>query len=147
MALQRFHRYVSWCAYCYMTNVVKTDHAVANLLSYNLTYNIDEKYIEKNYLLFSLVIKYSPSVSCNINVMGINDIVKTCSLKITTITSSFIPIETHWGPLGPVAYESYHCVSLKNGFPLKLYVFHKNIVLHNIMCETNWIVIRTKFYW
>ena len=32
------------------------------------------------------MIKYSPSVSCDINnVMGINTIVKTCSVKITTI--------------------------------------------------------------
>ena len=40
------------------------------------------------------------------------------------------------GLLGPVAYNSY-CVSLKNYFPLKLYVFLKNIVLHNIIGETN----------
>ena len=30
--------YVSWCEYCYMTKVVKTDHALANLLSYNCRY-------------------------------------------------------------------------------------------------------------
>ena len=29
---------------------------------------------------------------------------------------------------------------------MKRYVFLKNIVLHNIVCETNWIVITTKFY-
>ena len=59
---------------------------------------------------------------------------------------SFNPKETSWGLKGPVAYISYHCVSLKNRFVLKRYVFLKNIVLHNIICETNWIVITTKFY-
>ena len=54
--------------------------------------------------------------------------------------------ETSWGLKGPVAYISYHCVSLKNRFLLKRYVFLKNIVLHNIICETKWIVITTKFY-
>ena len=56
------------------------------------------------------------------------------------------PKETYWGLKGPVAYISYDWVSLKNRFLLKRYVFHKNIVLHNIVCETNWIVITTKFY-
>ena len=56
------------------------------------------------------------------------------------------PKETSWGLKGPVAYISYHCVSLKNRFLLKRYVFLRNIVLHNIICETNWIVITTKFY-
>ena len=56
------------------------------------------------------------------------------------------PKKTSWGLKGPVAYISYHCVSLKNRFLLKRYVFLKNIVLHNIMCETNSIVITTKFY-
>ena len=56
------------------------------------------------------------------------------------------PKETSWGLKGPVAYISYHCVSLKNRFLLKRYVFLKNIVLQNIMCETNWIVITTTFY-
>ena len=37
--------------------------------------------------------------------------------------------ETSWGLEGPVAYISYHCVSLKNRFLSKCYV------LHNIMCE------------
>ena len=58
----------------------------------------------------------------------------------------FNPKETSWGLKGPVAYISYHCISLKNRFLLKRYVFPKDIVLHNIMCETNWIVITTKFY-
>ena len=59
-----------------------------------------------------------------------------------------IPKEISWGLSGPVAYKSYHFVSIRNRFPLKLYVYIKNIVLHNIMCETNWIVIviRTQFY-
>ena len=48
--------------------------------------------------------------------------------------------------LCPVGYKSYQCVSLRNRFPLKLYVFLKNIVLHSIMCETSWTVIRTQFY-
>ena len=56
------------------------------------------------------------------------------------------PKGTSWGLKGPVAYISLHCVSLKNRYLLKRYVFLKNIVLHNIMCETNWIVITTKFY-
>ena len=30
--------YLSWCEYCYMTKVVKTDYALAKLLSYNCTY-------------------------------------------------------------------------------------------------------------
>ena len=61
----------------------------------------------------------------------------------------FNPKETSWGLFGlkgPVAYISYHSVSLKNRFLLKRYVFLENIVLHNIMCEINWIVITTKFY-
>ena len=47
------------------------------------------------------------------------------------------PKATSWGLKGPIAFISYHCVSLKNRFLLKRYVFLKNIVLHNIMCETN----------
>ena len=58
----------------------------------------------------------------------------------------FNPKKTFWGLRGPVAYISYDCESLKNRFLLKRYVFLKNIVLHNIMCETNWSVITTKFY-
>ena len=54
--------------------------------------------------------------------------------------------ETSCGILGPVAYKSYHCVSAWYRIPLKLYVFLENIVLHNIIGETNWIVIRTQFY-
>ena len=52
-----------------------------------LTYKIDENYGEKNRdLLFSRMIKYSPSVSCDMNnVAGINDIVNPLSVKITTI--------------------------------------------------------------
>ena len=30
--------YFSWCEYCYMTKIVKTDHALARLLSYNCRY-------------------------------------------------------------------------------------------------------------
>ena len=56
------------------------------------------------------------------------------------------PKVTSWGFLGPVAYKSYHCVSVRNRFPLKLYVSLNNVVLQNIMRETNWIVIRTQLY-
>ena len=58
------------------------------------------------------------------------------------------PEETSWDLLGPMAYKSHHCVSVRNCFPLPLkrYVFLKNIVLHNIVCETNWIEMRTQFY-
>ena len=30
--------YLSWCKYCYMTKIVKTDYAMAKLLSYNCRY-------------------------------------------------------------------------------------------------------------
>ena len=30
--------YLSWCEYCYMTKAVKTDEALAKLLSYNCRY-------------------------------------------------------------------------------------------------------------
>ena len=30
--------YLSWCKYCYMTKIVKTDYAMAKLLSYNCKY-------------------------------------------------------------------------------------------------------------
>ena len=67
---------------------------------------------------------------------------------------SYVQFETHhkefqiflskisWGLLGPVSFKSYHCVPVRNRFALKLYVLVKNIVLSNIMCEINWIVIR-----
>ena len=53
-----------------------------------LAYKIEEKFGEKDYkLLFSRMIKYSPSVSCDINnTIAINTIVKTCSVKLTTAT-------------------------------------------------------------
>ena len=39
---------------------------------------------------YSRMMKYSPSFSCDRdNVMGMNVIVKTCSVKITTIASNF----------------------------------------------------------
>ena len=43
-----------------------------------------------------------------------------------------------------MAFKSYHCVSVRNRFPLKLDVIPKNIILHNVMCETHWIAIRTQ---
>ena len=53
-----------------------------------LAYKIEEKFGEKDYkLLFSRIIKYSPSVSCDINnITAINTIVKTCWVKLTTAT-------------------------------------------------------------
>ena len=56
-----------------------------------LAHKIEEKYGEKKFkLLFSRMITYSPSVSCDMNnVTGINMIVKTCPVKITTIESKF----------------------------------------------------------
>ena len=57
----------------------------------------------------------------------------------------FNPKETFRGLLSPLAYDAYHCWSTRNHFPLKFYTFLKNIVLHNIMCETNSIVLRTQF--
>ena len=30
--------YLSWCKYCYMIKIVKTDYAMAKLLSYNCKY-------------------------------------------------------------------------------------------------------------
>ena len=72
-----------------------------------LIYKIEEKYGEKNYsLLFSRIIKYSPSVSCDIsNVTGINDIVKTSSVKITTIASNFKDIYIIKPPLPTDVFE------------------------------------------
>ena len=54
------------------------------------TYKMMKKYDEKNHdLLFLRMIKYSHSVSCDINtVKGLSDIVKPCSVTIMTITSS-----------------------------------------------------------
>ena len=51
-------------------------------------YEIEEKFGEKDHkLLFTRMIKYSPSVSCDINnITAINTIVKTCSVNITTAT-------------------------------------------------------------
>ena len=45
------------------------------------------------------------------------------------------PKETSWGLKGPVTDNSYNCAAIKNNFPLILYVFLKNIVLHYIMQE------------
>ena len=46
------------------------------------------------------MIEYNPSGSCDINIVtGINDIVKTCSGKITTMTSSFKDICINKPPL------------------------------------------------
>ena len=66
-----------------------------------------EKYGEKNYnLLFSRMIKYSPSVSCDINdVTGINAIVKTYSVKITTIANNFKDVCINKPPLHTDVFE------------------------------------------
>ena len=72
-----------------------------------LTYKIDEKHIEKNYnLLFSRMIKYRVSVSCDINnVTEVNAIVKTRSMKITIITSNFKDICINKPPLATEVFE------------------------------------------
>ena len=72
-----------------------------------LAYKIEETYDEKNYnLLFSRFIKYSPSVSRDISdVTGINKIVKTCSLKITTIASKFKDAHVNNPPLPTDVFE------------------------------------------
>ena len=44
--------------------------------------------VSKYNLLFSLIIKYYPPVSCDINnAIDMNDIVKSCSVKIMSVTS------------------------------------------------------------
>ena len=52
-----------------------------------LTYNIDGKYGEKNHdLLFSHMIKYSPSLPCDINnITLVNDIVKPCCALFNSV--------------------------------------------------------------
>ena len=64
------------------------------LKRFGLAYKIEEKCGEKiSNLLFSRMTKNSPSVSCDMNnVTGINVIVKTCSVKITTIANKDIYI-------------------------------------------------------
>ena len=74
-----------------------------------LTYKIDEKYGEKNYnLLFSHMIKYSPSVSCDIN--NGTAIVKTCSVKITAITNSFKDICINKPPLPTDVFDDVNTI-------------------------------------
>ena len=72
-----------------------------------LAYKIEENYGEKIFkLLFSRMIKYSPSVSCDMNnVTGINTIVKTCSVKITTIASKFKDTRINKPPLPTDVFE------------------------------------------
>ena len=48
--------YLSWCEYCYMTKIVKTDYAMANLLSYNCRY-LDDMYTV-NFKYFGDIAKY-----------------------------------------------------------------------------------------
>ena len=66
-----------------------------------LAYKIEKQYSEKNYnLLCSRLIKYSPSVSCDMNnVTRENAIAKTCSVKITTTASNFRDIYINKPPL------------------------------------------------
>ena len=74
------------------SKLVKRGYIYSLLLKYFkrfcLAYKIEEKLGEKDCkLLFSRMIKYSPSVSCDINnITAINTIVKTCSVKIMTAT-------------------------------------------------------------
>ena len=52
------------------------------------------------------MIKCSPSVSCDMNnVTGMNAIVKTCSMKITTITSNLKDIYINKPPLPADVFE------------------------------------------
>ena len=78
--------YLSWCEYCYMTKVVKTDYTLANLLSYNCRYLDD---------------------ICAINIQNFGDIVKdiydntllldgsTCSYKQDTFLDLYIRVVDH----------------------------------------------------
>ena len=71
------------------------------------TYNIDGNMARKKYdLLFSRMIEYSPSVSCDINdVTGIIDNVQACSVKTTSITNSFKDIWMNKPPLPTNAFD------------------------------------------
>ena len=78
--------YLSWCEYCYMTKVVKTDYTLAKLLSYNCRYLDD---------------------ICTINLQNFGDIAKdiydntlllegsTCSYKQDTFLDLYICVVDH----------------------------------------------------
>ena len=78
--------YLSWCEYCYMTKVVKTDYTLAKLLSYNCRYLDD---------------------ICTINLQNYGDIAKdiydntlllegsTCSYKQDTFLDLYIRVVDH----------------------------------------------------
>ena len=78
--------YLSWCEYCYMTKVVKTDYTLAKLLSYNCRYLDD---------------------ICTINLQNFGDIAKdiydntlllegsTCSYKQDTFLDLYIRVVDH----------------------------------------------------
>ena len=69
-------------------------------------------------------------------VEGVNETKEdTCGLAGCNCNSALPlnPKETSWGLKGPVAYISYHCVSLKNRFLVKGYVFLKKL-FYTILC-------------
>ena len=78
--------YLSWCEYCYMTKVVKTDYTLANFLSYNCRYLDD---------------------ICTINLQNFGDSAKdiydnslllegsTCSYKQDTFLDLYIRVVDH----------------------------------------------------
>ena len=78
--------YLSWCEYCYMTKVVKSDYTLAKLLSYNCRYLDDV---------------------CTINLQNFGDIAKdiydntlllegsTCSYKQDTFLDLYISVVDH----------------------------------------------------
>ena len=52
---------------------------------------------------------------------------------VTFLGYSFNPKETSWGLKGPVAYISYHRVSLKNRFLLNV-MYSSRILFYTILC-------------
>ena len=72
-----------------------------------LTCNIDWKYGEKKYdLLFSRIIEYSPSVSGDVNdIIEMNNIANSCSVKITPMTSIFKHIWKNKPPFPTNVYD------------------------------------------
>ena len=72
-------------------------------------YNIEGKYGEKNSdLLFSRMLKHSPSVSCDIhNIKEIKDIVKASYVKIMPLTRS---LGCEWKSKSPLTTNVFHVV-------------------------------------
>ena len=70
-----------------------------------LTYKKDDKNGKKNYYYPRIWLNTVPLFLVIYNVMGINAIAKTCSLKIRTITSSFKDICINKPPLPPDVFD------------------------------------------